>query len=99
MMDDRISVSYAGLESGSQQMGSIEGELQKALEDIQGAMLRVSAGWTGEAKTALDQNMMVFDAELEKLQGVTAATGRALGTVGANYHRTDQRGANLIAPI
>ncbi|MFB4192764.1 WXG100 family type VII secretion target [Streptomyces carpaticus] len=98
MTEDRISVKYSGLNLGSEELGAIEGQLRESLEKIEAAMRAVSAGWVGEAKTALDQNMAVFNAELDKLRGVSGAIGGALVNIMGNYHRADQRHAGLIAP-
>ncbi|GAA2062232.1 WXG100 family type VII secretion target [Streptomyces carpaticus] len=98
MTDDHISVRYSALNLGSEELSEIERQLKESLEKIEAAMRAVSAGWVGEAKTALDQNMVVFNAELDKLRGVSGAIGGALVNIMGNYHRVDQRHAGLIAP-
>lgn len=92
-MHSGLHVDHAALAGAAQELVSGARRIGARLEQLEGDLAPLRAGWTGAARGAYDEAKAQWDAAITEMVQLLAQVGHGLEAADAEYRAADLRGA------
>ncbi|MDW6059538.1 WXG100 family type VII secretion target [Streptomyces sp. FXJ1.4098] len=94
---DGMLVDYESVQQLATQLRTAAGNVRKEMQDIQGAVKKVTAGWEGEAHQAMLAAEKQFQARADHIQGLVTRVATLVESGKDAYHATDVKASKLFS--
>ncbi|MGY0057980.1 WXG100 family type VII secretion target [Streptomyces sp. LZ34] len=96
-MQDGILVDYESVQQLASQLRTAASNVRKEMQDIQGAVKRVTDGWEGEAHQAMLAAEKQFQARADHIQALVTKVATLVESGKDSYRATDVKASSLFS--
>ncbi|QNP69839.1 WXG100 family type VII secretion target [Streptomyces roseirectus] len=94
--DGEMAVKYGGLDAITTELGAQAAKLEADLQALKSAVLRVAAGWEGEAAEAFGQKMKEWDTNAANIHSALVTIGHKVTDASGDYRGSDLKAASYF---
>ncbi|HEY8978677.1 MAG TPA: WXG100 family type VII secretion target [Streptomyces sp.] len=94
--DGEMAVKYGGLDAITTELGTQAARLESDLQALKAAVMRVAAGWEGEAANAFGQKMKEWDTNSANIHAALVAIGHKVTDASGDYRGSDLKAASYF---
>ncbi|MFD3501805.1 WXG100 family type VII secretion target [Streptomyces sp. NPDC058676] len=94
--NDEMAVKYDGLDTITTTLGKQASKLEEDIEALKAAVMKVAAGWEGEAANAFGAKMKQWDTDAAALHAALVSIGQKVTQAGGDYRAGDLKGASYF---
>ncbi|GAA4028867.1 WXG100 family type VII secretion target [Streptomyces sp. NBC_01352] len=93
---DGLAVKYGGLDAITTELGNQASKLESDIQALKSAVVRVAAGWEGEAANAFGSKMKEWDADADAIHQALVSIGKKVSDAGGDYRAGDLKAAGYF---
>ncbi|MFF3502885.1 WXG100 family type VII secretion target [Streptomyces sp. NPDC003247] len=93
---DELAVTYGTMDALATELGDQAKKLEDDLEALKQAVLKVSAGWGGEAYSEFEKKTKKWDEHARAIHAALVQISQKVHTAGGDYRGGDLKGASYF---
>jgi WXG100 family type VII secretion target len=93
--DGSLSISYAALAQGEQELGRASMEARNAIEDLKAKLNQHLSEWTGDARTAYERVQHEWDQAFAHMAAVLQRAQSHLGSTNDMYQQVERQNSTI----